>query len=210
MVCLKVPLLGPSYTRSTSPFSKVWFWEHLYHHDLRCSVKNASLIDPYHYGISQHPRTCVLIQHPRWSRYTLSTENQYSIDTLSPRQCSSFSWLKLPAMSWMYKRVVGMRGNRESFLEMDPSFSVKQESRLLSENESTVWEWKREATYREILSSVALKLGRHHEILPCIGEIFFSNLGIDVEKANWLIDPEVEFLPGYANENYVSSKWSYL
>ena len=59
----------------------------------------------------------------------------------------------------MYKRVVGLRGNRESFLEMDPSFSVKQESRLWSENESTVWEWKREATYREILSSVEAPVG---------------------------------------------------
>lgn len=42
------------------------------------------------------------------------------------------------------KFIAGIQGNREHFLEMASSFSVKEELRLYSEKESIGWRWKRE------------------------------------------------------------------
>ena len=91
---------------------------------------------------------------------------------------------------------------------MASGISVKQELKLYSENESIGWEWKKAADQgntetQRVMWKTQLRQQANQEGIMKFSVYcricFPSSLGIEVEKANRLIDPEVEFLPGGMN-----------
>lgn len=91
--------------------------------------KNANFIAPCHFRISQHLRICILIQHLRWSRYTLNIEkSMFHIHCLLDNANLSLGFsYQLYTGCGSCKFVVGIKGSWENFLKMASSFSVKQE-----------------------------------------------------------------------------------